>query len=159
MQLGVIATSSSTIRVLNFAQNKAVSHAYTSSEPHMYVVQNKNIIFRQLRVSQNSEFALAGTAKMGFRLGIPRIELGTLRSLSVHLTTRLNPLLCPMHVCRFFRNERGRKFRWFTFYLLWGSVLQEVSSGHVFEIMEKFFCYIDLVKYNSEEDQCTCLSW
>ena len=49
---------------------------------------------------------LASKFKNLFRLGIPRIELGTLRSLSVHLTTRLNPQQCYICVSDKFQTKK-----------------------------------------------------
>lgn len=92
---------------------------------------------------QGSEFAALHKKKNKkvVVLGIPRIELGTLRSLSVHLTTRLNPQLV-LYVCmqKFRNEERGSKFRRFRNHLRRASLndgletLQE--SMHVFHVTE-----------------------
>lgn len=97
------------IRALSLRTSHVREH--TSSEPHetihihtcVVVVQNKHLIFRDLNLLHYTK-----KQKKKVVLGIPRIELGTLRSLSVHLTTRLNPqLVLYVYACRNSETKKG----------------------------------------------------
>ena len=61
--------------------------------PHLNIIQD--------------HLPLASKFKNLFKLGIPRIELGTLRSLSVHFTTRLNPQQCYICVSDKFQTKKN----------------------------------------------------
>ena len=50
-------------------------------------------------------------------MGIPRIEFGTLRSLSVHLTTRPNPHICSTHLSAEFQTQKNTHIKFAKVYV------------------------------------------